>query len=182
MTKPILSFNHIGLYVRDMERIVAFYVDVMGFFITDRGRLNGSPITFLSRDPDQHHQVVFVAGRSSDNATKLLNQMSFKIGSLGELINFVRRIENEDISHLEPVIHGNAWSIYFRDPEGNRIEVFADSDWYINQPIKEVMDLSLDEAEIRRLTLEFCKDQPGFRPITEWRYDMRVLMNSDVYS
>ena len=36
--------------------------------------------------------------------------------------------------------HGNAWSVYFRDPEGNRIEIFCDTEWYIEQPCVEDLD------------------------------------------
>ena len=176
MSTPALAFSHMGLFVSDMDKIVKFYVDVMGFFVTDRGHLNGSSITFLSRNPYEHHQLVFVEGRNTESTTKLLNQMSFRLGSLGELIAFVANLDGKEVTNLEPVIHGNAWSIYFRDPEGNRAEVFADSDWYINQPIKEFLDFSLPEDEIRSRTLEFCKQQPGFRPVEEWRSEMRVLM------
>ena len=38
--------------------------------------------------------------------------------------------------------HGNAWSLYFRDPEGNRLEVFCDTQWYVEQPCLEDLDLS----------------------------------------
>lgn len=179
MIKPQLAFSHIGLYVKDMEKMVDFYTNVMGFFVTDRGMLNGNtPITFMSCDPREHHQVVFVHGRETPPNTRLLNQMSFRIETLGQLLDFVGTLSDKDISDREPIIHGNAWSFYFRDPEGNRTEVFADSEWYINQPIKEFLDFSLSEEEIRRKTYEFCKTQPGFRPISEWQADMRIMMGT----
>ena len=74
MSAQALSFSHIGLFVSDMDKIVEFYVDVMGFFVTDRGQLNGMPITFLSRNPREHHQLVFVQGRNTDPTTKLANE------------------------------------------------------------------------------------------------------------
>ena len=172
-------FSHIGLYVADMDRMVSFYTATMLFHVTDRGSLNGASITFLSRDPSEHHQLVFVGGRTVDRSTKLLNQMSFRLGSLGELIHFVKQLPKEDVSDLEPVFHGNAWSLYFRDPEGNRIEVFADSEWYIPQPIKEYLDFDLGEEEIRRRTYGFCKDQPGFQLFSEWRSSMEELMSKN---
>ena len=178
MTDSGPIFSHIGLYVNDMERMVRFYTTIMSFHVTDRGQLHGSTITFLSRDPYQHHQLVFVAGRTVDRTSKLLNQMSFRLGSLRELLDFVKRLPREEVSDLEPTIHGNAWSLYFRDPEGNRVEVFADSEWYIAQPIKEVLDFDLSEAEIRSRTLEFCQKQPGFRRIEDWRASMQELMSN----
>lgn len=175
---PRLSFSHIGLYVANLDTIVRFYTDIMGFHITDRGTLGEAPIVFLSQNPLEHHQIVFIGGNPAGHSAALLNQMSFRLDSLASLLTFAKRLEGEDVSDLEPVIHGNAWSLYFRDPEGNRVEVFADSDWYIAQPIKKQLDLAMSEEQIRKRTLEFCRNQPGFRPIEEWRNEMRLEMES----
>lgn len=171
-----LSFSHIGFFVNDMPRMVEFYSTVMGFFITDRGLLGGKAITFFSRDPREHHQIVLVEGR--DPGTHLnINQISFRVGSLGELKSFYDQLVAADTQGMEPVIHGNSWSIYFRDPEGNRIEVFADTDWYISQPFKEPLDLTKPESEIRAFTEAYCKTRDGYRPIAEWREEMRQMMS-----
>ncbi|HLS98331.1 MAG: VOC family protein [Porticoccaceae bacterium] len=170
-----LAFSHVGFFVADMDRVVDFYHRVLGFFITDRGVLNGKPITFLSRDPNEHHQIVLVAGRDP-GALQNINQISFRVQSLGELQALYRRLVATGVAGMDPVTHGNAWSLYFQDPEGNRLEVFADTDWYIAQPLKEPLDLDLPEAEIRRQTLAFCRDRPGFKSIAQWREQMRALM------
>lgn len=170
-----MSFSHVGFFVTDMDKMADFYSRVMGFFITDRGTLNGNRITFFSRDPREHHQIVLVGGR--DPATQLnINQISFRVGSLEELKAFHDQLVAGDASGLEPVIHGNSWSVYFRDPEGNRIEVFADTDWYISQPFKEFLDFSKSADEIRDFTRDYCKTRPGYRPIAEWRAEMAAMM------
>ena len=38
------------------------------------------------------------------------------------------------VTEVVPVTHGNSVSLYFRDPEGNRIECYLDSPWYCAQP------------------------------------------------
>lgn len=53
-----LSIGHVGLLVRDMDRMTDFFCNVLGFTLTDRG----DNIRFLSRDPRQHHQVVLAPG------------------------------------------------------------------------------------------------------------------------
>lgn len=170
-----MAFSHVGFFVTDMDRMADFYTRVMGFFITDRGTLNGNRITFLSRDPHEHHQIVLVGGR--DPATQLnINQISFRVGSLGELKSFHDELLANDAPGMEPVIHGNSWSIYFRDPEGNRIEVFTDTEWYIAQPFKEYLDFNRTEQEIRDHTRDYCRTREGFKPIKQWRAEMRALM------
>ncbi|MHB9881322.1 VOC family protein [Pacificimonas sp. ICDLI1SI03] len=173
-----LSFSHVGLFVTDMKKMAEFYTATMGFFITDRGTLNGKKITFFSRDPREHHQIVLVEGR--DHGTQLnLNQISFRLGSLGELKIFYERLVKAETAGMEPVIHGNSWSIYFHDPEGNRIEVFADTDWYISQPFKEPLDLTRPVEEIRSFTEAYCRTRNGFKPIAQWHNEMRQLMGMD---
>ncbi len=166
-----LRFSHVGLYVTDMARMVDFYSRVLGFAVTDRGKLGQVALTFLSRDAGDHHQIVLVEGRPEGLPDRIINQVSFRVDTLGELQRFYRRLRAEG-RELSPVTHGNAWSIYFRDPEGNRIEVFTDTDWYVAQPVAERIELDRPEDEIRRETEVFCRARPGFRPIAEWRAEI----------
>jgi catechol 2,3-dioxygenase len=167
-----LRFSHVGLYVMEMARMVDFYTRVLGFAVTDGGKLGPATLTFLSRDPREHHQIVLVEGRPTGLPDRIVNQVSFRVDTLGELQLFYRRIRAEAPRELAPVTHGNAWSVYFRDPEGNRIEVFTDTDWYVTQPVREPVDLDRSEDAIRRETEAFCRARPGFRPIAEWRAEI----------
>jgi len=167
-----LQFSHVGLFVTDMATMTDFYHRVMGFPVTDRGYLGDAELVFFSRDPRDHHQIVLVAGRPPGLPDRIVNQVSFRVGSLAELKRFYARVRDENVRELVPICHGNAWSIYFRDPEGNRIEVFLDTDWYVHQPLREIIDLDLPDAEIRRITEAMCRDRPGFMPIDEWRAEI----------
>jgi len=167
-----LRFSHVGLYVTVMAPMVDFYSRVLGFAVTDQGRLGAATLTFLSRDPAEHHQLVLVEGRPAGLPDRIVNQVSFRVATLGELQRFYRRIRAEAVRELAPITHGNAWSVYFRDPEGNRIEVFAETDWHVTQPVREPIDLDRPEDEIRRETEAFCRARPGFRPMAEWRAEV----------
>jgi catechol-2,3-dioxygenase len=163
-----LSFSHVGFFVRDLARMEEFYTSLLGFQATDRGVARGRDLVFLSRDPREHHQIVLVAGRGPGETT--VNQISFRLPSLEALQEMARRVRAADgASDIMGTDHGNAWSLYFRDPEGNRIELFADAPWYVTQPRVEPLDLDRPAAEIRAATLAACRDDPGFRPVEEWR-------------
>ena len=64
-----LSMSHIGLYVCDLPKMEDFYTRVLGFTVTDRGKVRGMDIVFTSWDSKDHHQVVLVAGRSKEELT-----------------------------------------------------------------------------------------------------------------
>lgn len=168
-----LSFSHLGFHVHDLERMRDFYCRLLGFVETDRGTVRGDRIAFLSRDPAEHHQLVLVEGRTAEPGKKMLNQVSFRAGSLEDLRTLNRMIgEEAGVSDISPVSHGNAWALYFRDPEGNRIEVFVDSPWYVEQPFLEPLDLTMSDEEILQETEQVIKDKPGYQPAEVWRRDL----------
>ncbi|NLY63464.1 MAG: VOC family protein, partial [Alcaligenaceae bacterium] len=115
-----LSLSHLGIYVHDLEKMGAFYKEVFEFTETDRGDLGHVQLIFLSRDPKEHHQFVLATGRPENLSFNLINQISFRVPNLDNLRRFYSRArQHGDISDVQCVTHGNAVSIYCRDPEGN---------------------------------------------------------------
>ena len=132
--RPTAQFTHLGFQVTDLEGMIAFYSRVIGLVLTDRGPYyRGGEIAFMSRNPREHHQVVLASGRSADTPT-IINQLSFTVDSLEDLREFYAIVVAEGVKGLAPRNHGNAWSIYFEDPEGNRIELYAATPWHVGQP------------------------------------------------
>jgi len=175
-----LAFSHIGFYVKDIERMEAFYTALLGFFVTDRGTLPGPSgnftLVFLSRDPDEHHQIVLASGRPPSVDFNVINQISLRADSLDTLRQLHARLEAAGASDVQPVTHGNAVSIYFRDPEGNRLELFIDTPWYVNQPMRVPVDLNASNEEIMRAVEIHARTLPGFQPRSQWRARMAALM------
>ena len=125
--------SHVGLYVSDVPKMIDFYTRVLGFVVSD-GAEDGR-ITFLSRNPSDHHQVVLVRGRDGDLETPMVQQVSFNVGTLANVQRVFRKVREAQCKVIDPRCHGNAWSVYFSDPEGNRIEMFCDTPWYVPQPL-----------------------------------------------
>ena len=171
MTKPV-RFSHFGIFVSELEAMVDFYARVLGLVVTDRGLLGETGIAFLSGDAGEHHQVVLVEGRASDDGAKVVNQIAFRVESLADLKALRRCLADEGLGPVEAINHGHAWSLYFGDPEGNRIELFVDTGWYITQPCREPLDLDRADDEIARDTEAFCRARPGFAAMAEWRRAM----------
>jgi catechol-2,3-dioxygenase len=176
--KVKLRFSHAGFFVHDLPKMIEFYTGALGFTLTERGIYRGSEIVFLSWDPNEHHQIVLVSGRSSPLEFNHLNQLSFRVASVEELQTVWRSVKDQpELRDGRAIDHGNAWSYYFRDPEGNRIEIFCDTDWHVSQPCDEPLDLSLPPAEIRRRSETFCRQAPGFQPIGAFRNAMAVKID-----
>jgi len=106
-----------------------------------------------------------------------INQLSFRVKSLAELRVMYRRVVDEGVENLLPRNHGNAWSVYFDDPEGNNLEVYLDSPFHVPQPFGEYLDFDLSDDEIIKLTEQMCLATEGYRPRDEWTADLADAMN-----
>ncbi len=185
---PNLMFSHMGLSVKNLEKMEDFYSRVLGFTVTDRGTAGGMKLVFLSRDPLDHHQIVLATGRpealpantANPQFGPSINQISFKMGSLADLRDMRARLEAEGGSNLFPANHGVAWSIYAHDCEGNNLEFFVDTQWYITQPFLIPLDFSKSDAEIVAETKALCESSPGFEPYGDWRKKVAARMTSFV--
>jgi catechol-2,3-dioxygenase len=170
MAAPAISLSHFGIHVTDGPRMEAFYTRVLGLLVTDRGALpHGPTLTFLSHDPDQHHQLVLVTGRPPGVEYNVVNQISFKVSTLADLKTMHARLREEGIKDFRIVTHGNAWSVYFGDPEGNRVELFVDTPWHTPQPFAEPFDIEAPVEAILAETEAICRNRPGFVSRADWR-------------
>jgi catechol-2,3-dioxygenase len=173
---PQLSFSHMGLFVTDPARMEDFYTRVLGFAVTDRGLLGATSLIFLSRNPKEHHQIVLASGRPGAAGFNPINQISFRMADFSGLREMHRRLQKEGVGELAPVSHGNALSVYFKDPEGNRIELFVDTPWYVQQPLRIPMDMKLPDAEIWAWAEREARKLPGFKPVEQWRTEIQKRM------
>ena len=90
----VTGLGHVGLYVRDLERMVAFYQDVMGMQITKQNWRVG--VVFLSADPERvDHEIALMRGRSGAEDPHLIQQISLRVASLDDLRVFHRRLVAE---------------------------------------------------------------------------------------
>ena len=126
--------------------MAAFYRDFMGMRVTKRSP-DGRAV-FLSGDPEAvDHEIALMRGRPSPEDPHLINQISLRVGSLNDVREFKRKIEQAGCKIDYVVNHGSAIGCYFFDPEGNRTEVF----WVTGRPCwvptQEPVDLEQpDEA------------------------------------
>jgi len=173
------ALSHFGIHVTDMARMEEFYTRALGLLVSDRGALpNGPTLVFLSRDPDEHHQLVLVTGRPPGGGYNVVNQISFKLPTLADLKAAHARMREAGIKEFRIVTHGNAWSVYFADPEGNRVELFVDTPWHTPQPFAEPFDLEAPAERIMAETEAICRKRPGFASRAEWRSEQVARMGA----
>lgn len=176
-----IQFSHCGIFVRDVERTVHFYTEYLGFVVTDRGPIANGEFAFLTRSADEHHQLAIGSGRPEGTAGTV-QQISFRVDDLGTLKRLYARVRQAgDLVTLEgptlgPLAHGDTISVYFGDPDNNRIELFIDTPWHIPQPVRVAWDVSASDQDILSEVERHARAQPGFRIKAEWSAELRARL------
>lgn len=174
---PSIALSHFELYVNDVASMEDFYTRYLGFVVTDRGA-GPAGMIFMSRNPDEHHQLVLNPRPLESTIESPVDHISFRVDSLAHLRLFHDSLISSP-GQLQTVSHGTSWSIYFRDPENNRLELFADTPWHVDQPCRFEIDFQLPDQSLIEFTCASIKDLPGFEDVGKWRSTHAQLLGSE---
>ena len=141
------GLGHVGIFADDFMKQRDFYSRVIGLQIADENLERG--MCFMSSDPvSEHHEFVVMQGRQSSADTKTIQQISFKVPTIQDMRDYKARLEQENITIERIVSHGNAFGMYFFDPEGNRVELYYRTGFPVPQPHGDPIDLARSDAEL----------------------------------
>ena len=144
----IKGLSHVVLYVNDLDKMVAFYRDVLGLI---RYHENPGRMVFMTSDPEiDDHQIALAKGREGE--AKIIGHIAWRVETPADVKAFYEQFKTQGVPIHHCVSHayeemGNTVSCYFLDPEGNRLEVYAlvpeRDEARINRPLD--LDKSVDE-------------------------------------
>ncbi len=143
----VTSLGHVGVYVRDIERSVEFYREILGLQVSDRSPRGTVFMTAQDRLAE-HHELLLAPGRNDDGKVNVIQQISFHCATVGDVKEFYRVFVENNVPINRCVSHGNTVSVYAQDPDGNSVEVYWSNGVDVPQPFGKPMDLSKSEAEI----------------------------------
>ncbi len=114
----IHRLNHAVLYVRDVERSVAFYRDVLGF----RTKAAFPGAAFLQAPGSTNDHDLGLFQRAGDLGTVGLYHLAWEVESLDDLEDHLVRL-SEAGALVGMSDHGTTKSLYAKDPDGLEFEV-----------------------------------------------------------
>ena len=120
------KIGHVGLYCRDLPRMVDFYTRVLGFKVSD---VNEKGMTFLRFGAD-HHSFVLARATEAPSGPTVLQQIAMEVADLDALKGIRayligQGVKATAIKHEGP---GSDYTFDFDDPEGNRLQFYCDMD------------------------------------------------------
>jgi catechol 2,3-dioxygenase len=122
--------GHVVFYVKDLERSLAFYRDLLGF--KEVGRVfNGAAAALTSGRT--HHELLLIqvgdAPGPPQGRRHGLYHIGIKVGNnLDELQAAKRELEQAAVTIDGMSDHTVSQSLYLRDPDGNEVELYVDAD------------------------------------------------------
>jgi catechol 2,3-dioxygenase-like lactoylglutathione lyase family enzyme len=122
----IKGLSHVVLYVNDLDKMVAFYQDVLGLV---KYREHPGRMVFMTPDPEiEDHQLALAKGREGD--AKIIAHIAWRVETPADVKAYYERFKTLGVPIDHCVSHayeemGNTVSCYFLDPEGNCLEIYA---------------------------------------------------------
>ncbi len=122
--------GHVVFYVKDLERSLAFYRDLLGFW--EIGRAFGGAAAALTSGRTHHEFLLIQVGDAPTppKGHRLgLYHIGIKIGdSLEELRAAKDELEKAGVPIQGMSDHTVSKSLYLADPDGNEVELYVDAD------------------------------------------------------
>ncbi len=125
----VKELGHIVLYVRNLERSVAFYRDVLGW--RQIPGPPGMPAAMFSSGRTHHELLLIEVGPDAQPIPQGrrvgLYHFGLKVGdSDEELRAALRRVQEAGVPVVGMSDHTVSHSLYILDPDGNEIELYVD--------------------------------------------------------
>ncbi|MEX2422260.1 MAG: VOC family protein, partial [Actinomycetota bacterium] len=137
MAGGVKELGHVVLYVRELERSIRFYRDVLGWQQILPEASIGFPASMFSGGRTHHELLLIEVG--PDAATIPagrrvgLYHFGLKVGDTDdELRAALARLQGAGVPVMGATDHGMTHSLYIADPDGNEIELYIDvagADW-----------------------------------------------------
>jgi len=155
----INRLNHAVLYVRDVDRSVAFYRDVLGFGV--QMERPGQAAFMQAPDSTNDHDVgLFAIGDDAADSPAGrgavgLYHLGWEVGTLAELEELAGRLAAVG-AYVGATDHGTSKSVYAHDPDGLEFEVA----WLV--PADQLDDAAFEQRSRRGRPLDIEREKAHY--------------------
>jgi len=131
---PPSKLAHVVFQTNRMKEMRDWYCSVLGGHVI----YENPHLSFVTYD-DEHHRVAFVdfgplAPRDTETELRVkateppgLHHVAFTFPSMGDFLDNYVRLRDRGVRPFFCVNHGPTTSMYYRDPDGNRVELQIDN-------------------------------------------------------
>jgi catechol 2,3-dioxygenase-like lactoylglutathione lyase family enzyme len=150
----ITKIGHVVLNVQDVHASAKFYVEHLGFSVSDvyPDTMVPGGMVFMHFSPD-HHGVALVGSAKMPSTRSELNHMAFEVSMLDEVFRARNRLRDAGV----PIVYegrrraGCQIAVEFLDPDGHHLEIYWGLDivgqgGYVRPPSEWRQTKTLEQA------------------------------------
>jgi catechol 2,3-dioxygenase-like lactoylglutathione lyase family enzyme len=118
-----LTFNHAMIYVKDVERGIRFYGDLLGFKLIEDFRYEGAPVYARMRAPGGDGTIALHQAGPDDPVSSDGVRLYFEVRDLDD---FCRKLQQKGfyITKLPRMMPWGWRHAYVNDPDGHEISLY----------------------------------------------------------
>jgi catechol-2,3-dioxygenase len=116
---------HVVRRTARLDEMIAWYETVLAARVVHRDDM----LAFLTYD-DEHHRIAIARIPGIEDGPQMAagtDHIAFTHGDLGDLLNTWARLKAEGIEPYWCLNHGPTTSMYYKDPDGNKVELQVDN-------------------------------------------------------
>ena len=121
------KFAHVVYQTKQIDVMIDWYERVLGCHVIYRNEM----LAFLSYD-EEHHRVALIqmpdlAGEQVNHQALGVNHVAYTFENLGGLLDLYAGLRDQRVLPFWCTNHGPTTSMYYRDPDGNQMEMQVDN-------------------------------------------------------
>jgi catechol-2,3-dioxygenase len=122
--------SHYGIRARRYREMIRWYAKVFRAEVQHENEF----LAFMTFDDEHHRLVIFEDPETVERPATAagVDHVGYGLAGFGELVETYERLKADGITPFLPLNHGFTTSLYYRDPDGNEVELSVD-----NFPTKE---------------------------------------------
>ena len=160
------SLHHVTMKTSRLDEMIKWYALVVGTQVQFRNETAA-----WTTNDDANHRIAFLALPGlSDDADKVrhngMHHCAFEYSSFDELMSTYARLRQAGVEPAFSLDHGMTMSLYYKDPEGNFVELQSDdfSDWKLSaeyiRASHNLLQIQLASFLIQPASMKLLRPEP----------------------
>lgn len=117
--------SHYGIRAQHLKEMVEWYRTVFEAKVQHENEF----LAFLTYDDEHHRLVLFEDPETVEKVPTAagIDHVGYGLAGFGDLVATYERLKSNGITPFLPLNHGFTTSLYYRDPDGNEVELSVDN-------------------------------------------------------